>query len=118
MPPATHTHGSPRSPGIARAKREHGVVAFKWCLCEDIEIHQRAEESPKGLERTSAGTSIRNTAARAAPRGPWKRSRWRGQSERIRALEARTTTWLRVAVVQQVILVGLLASAYTSRGKW
>ena len=39
---------------------------------------------------------------------------WRGQSERIRALEAGTTTWLRVAVVQQVILVGLLASAYLS----
>ena len=42
---------------------------------------------------------------------------WRGQSERIRALEARTTTWLRVAVVQQVILVGLLASAYLSWGE-
>ena len=41
---------------------------------------------------------------------------WRGQSERIRALEARTTTWLRVAVVQQVLLVGLLASAYLSWG--
>ena len=35
-----------------------------------------------------------------------------GEEGRIRALEARTTTWLRVAVVQQVLLVGLLASAY------
>ena len=35
-----------------------------------------------------------------------------GEEERIRALEARTTTWLRVAVVQQLLLVGLLASAY------
>ena len=33
-----------------------------------------------------------------------------GEEGRIRALEARTTTWLRVAVVQQVLLVGLLAS--------
>lgn len=37
-----------------------------------------------------------------------------GEDERIRALEARTTTWLRVAVVQQLLLAGLLASAYFS----
>ena len=39
-----------------------------------------------------------------------------GEEGRIRALEARTTTWLRVAVVQQVLLVGLLASAYLTWG--
>ena len=35
-----------------------------------------------------------------------------GEEERIRASEARTTTWLRIAVVQQVLLVGLLASSH------
>jgi len=39
-----------------------------------------------------------------------------GEDERIRALEARTATWLRVAVVQQVLLIGLLASTYLSWG--
>jgi hypothetical protein len=39
-----------------------------------------------------------------------------GEEGRIRALEARTTTWLRVAVVHQVLLVGLLASAYLTWG--
>ena len=39
-----------------------------------------------------------------------------GEEGRIRALEARTTTWLRVAVVQQVLLVGLLASAVAPAG--
>ena len=34
-----------------------------------------------------------------------------GEEERIRASEARTTTWLRIAVVQQVLLIGLFASA-------
>ena len=34
------------------------------------------------------------------------------EEQRIRAMEARTTTWLRIAVVQQVLLIGLLASAY------
>ena len=28
------------------------------------------------------------------------------EEQRIRAMEARTTTWLRIAVVQQVLLVG------------
>ena len=37
-----------------------------------------------------------------------------GDDERIRTLEARTATWLRIAVVQQVLLVGMLASAYLS----
>ena len=37
-----------------------------------------------------------------------------GEEERLRTLEARTTTLLRVAVVQQVLLVALLASAYLS----
>ncbi len=34
-----------------------------------------------------------------------------GEEERIRALEARTNTWLRVAAVQQVLLVSLLIFA-------
>ena len=39
-----------------------------------------------------------------------------GEDERIRALEARAATWLRVAGVQQMLLVGLLASTYLSWG--
>ena len=37
-----------------------------------------------------------------------------GEEERLRTLETRTATWLRIAVVQQVLLVGLLAQAYFS----
>eukprot|EP00325_Prymnesiales_sp_UTEX-LB-985_P017963 CAMPEP_0174751684 /NCGR_PEP_ID=MMETSP1094-20130205/100360_1 /TAXON_ID=156173 /ORGANISM="Chrysochromulina brevifilum, Strain UTEX LB 985" /LENGTH=58 /DNA_ID=CAMNT_0015957209 /DNA_START=219 /DNA_END=391 /DNA_ORIENTATION=- len=36
------------------------------------------------------------------------------EEERIRALETRMTTWLRVAIVQQVVLVGLIACAYVA----
>jgi len=40
-----------------------------------------------------------------------------GDEERLRAPEASTTTWRPMAVVQQLVLVGLLASAYLSWGR-